>query len=100
LWIDPIDYLDELETAVLTLATFGMRFRADTAGANSSAAPQGQSNLKLSLKDGEHDHTQRCLEYIVQQYWKPPPLGSGLCGTCNSMSGTRGRTATPREHEK
>jgi hypothetical protein len=43
-----------------------------------SRAPVGQSNLKRPLKDGEHDHTQRCVEYVVQQYWKPRPAGEQL----------------------
>jgi hypothetical protein len=41
-------------------------------------APQGESNLKRPLKDGEHDHTQRCLEYTVQQFWKTRPAGEQL----------------------
>lgn len=43
-----------------------------------SRAPQGESNLKRPLKDGEHDHTQRCVEYTVQQFWKPRPAGKQL----------------------
>jgi hypothetical protein len=27
------------------------------------------------LKDSEHDHTQRCLEYTVRQFWKSRPAG-------------------------
>jgi len=43
-----------------------------------SRVAHGQSNLKRPLKDGEHDHTQRCVEYTVQQFWKPRPVGEQL----------------------
>jgi len=43
-----------------------------------SRVPRGESNLKRPLKDGEHDHTQRCVEYTVQQFWKLRPAGEQL----------------------
>lgn len=69
-------------------------------------APIGGLNIKRPFKDEIHDHTMRCVEYTIQQFWTPRLAGEELEDSVRR--GERGlakqerqaqRAVTARDHD-